>query len=472
MTSTEYARPWAAIAATLAVALIACGGSVNKGGEPGSGESPDSGGGFIGTPTPDSGTGPTPVMDSGSPMVVDTGTPVSTTYPAPFPTPPQVTNSGGGVLSTPNVVAIFFSNDDMTSITTYTQFYNGLGATNYWSLLTEYGVGKSTTTVVTLTQPAPATIDDSFTQSGNSALQNWLLGVIGTEGIPANGPDVEYMINFPSTTTITTDGSSAGGGACDSFGGYHSSFQDNSGNNLAYGVLPRCPAVMGATVDQTFTSSASHEIIEAATDPYDNPAYLEVDDAHMFWTEVNNGSEIGDMCENDPEAYYQFSDFPFVIQRFWSNSSVKAGHDPCVPEITGLTFFAAVPEVTDKTIPFPDSFGNIVQAAGTKIAVGATATVTLDLYSDGPTSDWSIQAIDVTQLLGGGTPLLKLSLGQSTGNNGNKIPLTITVNAAGSETENSQGNGEYLDTEAYAILVSQGTGANQIQHFWLGLVGN
>jgi hypothetical protein len=63
--------------------------------------------------------------------MADTSPPGSATYPAPFPAPPQVTNSGGGVLANPVIVAIFFNNDDPTSISTYSQFYQGLVGTKY-----------------------------------------------------------------------------------------------------------------------------------------------------------------------------------------------------------------------------------------------------------------------------------------------------------------------------------------------------
>jgi hypothetical protein len=457
----------AGVAIGIGIGVTACGGSGAAGHDVGPKDGVDSG-------APADNDGSTTGSDSGGQTneagqtQMDTGSSSSGTFPAPFPAPPQVVNGGGGVLATPQIVAIFFMDDDPTSIATYTQFYKGLGGTQYWQALSEYGIGKATVSVVTLPQTAPTTIDDSFTQAGNSDLQNWLLGVIGTNGIPAAGPNVVYMINYPTQTTVTQDGASAGGGNCDAFGGYHAGLQDNQGNNLAYGVVPRCPAVPGATADQTFTSSASHEVVESATDPYNSPAWLEADDAHMFWDEANGGSEIGDMCENDPEAYYQFPDFPFVVQRFWSNASAKAGHDPCVPEIAGQTFFAAVPEVSDTMITFPNDFGNPVMAAGTKIAVGASSTINLDLYSDKATSPWQVQVQDLNDFAGGGSPLLTLSLGKSTGNNGDKIPLTIKVNAAGNATGNNQGNGEALNTEVYVIVVTQGN----LQHFWFGAVGN
>jgi hypothetical protein len=388
-------------------------------------------------------------------------------YPAPFPTPPQVANSMGGVLKNPKIVAIFFPNDDPATVTNYEKFYADLGASAWWQALSEYGIGAPTVMDVMLTTAAPATIDDTSNSSGsNTALETWLLSEITSGALPATSGDTEYVINYPASTTVTE----AGTLCADGTGGYHADMTDNSNNLIAYAVVPRCPAAQGFTVDQNFTTSASHEVIEAATDPWPDyqPGWAQADNAHLFWDEANSGSEIGDMCENDPEAYYQFSDLPFMVQRFWSNAAAKAGHDPCVPALPGETFFAAVPE-----LPTTDSFpyyGNTVQTDAIKIPVGQSAMVTVDLYSDKPTAGWTVQVYDWLTFFNGEPPssaLLTIDPPSASGNNGDRIPFKITVTSAGNENT----NGEITDTELFVVQVQQGSGSNATQHFWFGLVG-
>ena len=49
-----------------------------------------------------------------------------------LPPLPRVVNSDGGDLVKPNIVAVFFSNDDPSLLPTLEQFYTGVGASSYW----------------------------------------------------------------------------------------------------------------------------------------------------------------------------------------------------------------------------------------------------------------------------------------------------------------------------------------------------
>jgi hypothetical protein len=384
----------------------------------------------------------------------------STAYDA-LPAPPQVVNDNGGVLTSPAIVAIFFSNEDVTELPSFESFYSGIGTSAYWQALTEYGIGAATVTNVVLTQAAPTTIDDG----GNSyptALEKWLLAEIANGDLPAPTANTEYMINYPSGTTVTSDGTQ-----CQDFDGYHSDIEDSSNNLIAYGVIPRCKDP-GSTILNTFGSTVSHELIEAATDPYPDyqPGWPQADNKHLFWDEANDGSEIGDMCENDPEAYHQFSDFPFTVQRFWSNKSALAGHDPCVPEIPGAVFFNAVPELN--TTGLFDYYGTDAHVSSVSIAKGATGTVYLDLYSDGSLANWDVTAYDYNYFFTGSGALLTLDMPVTKGNNRSRLALNITVNDVG----NANTNGQIDNTELFVIQSSQGTSEKSPAHFWYGIVTN
>jgi len=334
-----------------------------------------------------------------------------------------------------------------------------------WQAGAEYGVGPATAQNIVLTEAAPATIDDTPDQAGdNTALQNWLLAAITAKTLPAWTPSTIYMLNYPTGTTVTSNGNS-----CTDFDGYHGDAQDSANDIIAYGVVPRCTD-QGSTTLVTFTSTISHELVEAATDPYPDysPGWAQVDNAHLFFDEANEGTEVADMCENDPEAYYEFPGYPFTVQRIWSNKAVLAGHDPCVPEIPNTVFFNAVPELPD-TGPY-DYYGSTVDVASVHIAVGGTATVYIDLYSDGATPDWDVNVFDFNNFNYGpaSDDLLTISQPITTGNNGSRLAVTVTVKAAG----NPMTNGQIENTELFAVVSSLGTSQSSPSHYWYGIVTN
>ena len=387
---------------------------------------------------------------------------------AKLPSPPQVVDSNpdGGVIPSASFIAVFFSNDDQSLVPTLEQIYSGMGSSAMWAAGAEYGVGAATATNIILTQAAPATIDDSQNEQGtNTALQTWLLNAISTNLLPApNGSNI-YMLNYPTTTTVT-----ANGNQCTDFDGYHEDLQTADGTVFAYGVVPRCTDP-GSTPLVTFSSTVSHEMIEAATDPYPdyNAGWSQADNAHLFFDEANDGSEVADMCENDPEAYAVFAGFPFTVQRIWSNAQALAGHDPCVPELPNTVFFNSVPELPNTGLF--DYYGSTLDVASVHIPVGGTATVYLDLYSDGVTPDWDVFVQDLNEFDGGdpSANLLTITMpGATSGNNGSRIPVTITVKTAG----NPMTNGQVANTEIFGIISSQGTSDTSPAHYWYGIVTN
>jgi hypothetical protein len=418
-----------------------------------------------------------------------TASPLPTGYPGPFPAPPQVQKQGGPVLANPTLVPMFFSNDnDPTApVADITAFFQALGETNYWRTLEEYGVGAPAAVVpVMLGQAAPASLDDS---TATSALKVLLEGFIanGTGGTPAPGTDTLYVLVFPTGTTITRDGSTA----CTGLYGYHDEAALSDGTSVPYAVLPRCPgSSQGFPGDlPLLTGVASHEIAEGSTDPFVRtaPAWLEVDDTHLYFAEANFGAEIADMCENDPEAFYVFGDLGFFVQRIWSNSAALAGLDPCVPAFQGETFFNSAP-LLDGTTSFPYD-GTNATAAAVDIPMGQSGTVSIELYSDGPTTPWTVTVEDYACLASSASgPLLSFTLAPGpggatcgpvtnppsscvtetcTGSNGDTVQATITVLGQGGSA-----NQQVSGTELFLVESSQGSGDNTVAHLWWGLVGN
>jgi hypothetical protein len=149
------------------------------------------------------------------------------------------------------------------------------------------------------------------------------------------------------------------------------------------------------------------------------------------------------------------------VQRLWSNRAAAASHDPCEP--LGLNpYFNSAPVLGD-IVMATDAAGHAFSTRGVHIAVGATRTVELDLFSDSPTAPWTLVGSDSAgfscglnpgvTFFGGGppapgadggpagggppppvvpgpppTPCLSYSFDRTQGKNGDKVHIAIKVN--------------------------------------------
>jgi hypothetical protein len=318
------------------------------------------------------------------------------------------------VLANPKLMSISFSNDTASVVTALDSFVGTVGNTSYWTATTsEYGVGVPTVaTPVHLAEAAPTNITDN-------GVQSWLKAKIAANAFGAATSSTLYVIFYPSSTTIDYHGLIS----CQSFGGYHGSVTLPGNMPVAYAVVPRCTSFGGMTQMQTTTTSTSHEIIEAVTDPYteSDPAYQHVDLDHIIWEMMLIG-EVGDLCAQDPEADYTPAGYSFMVQRTWSNKAAAAGKDPCQPSLPNDVYFNSVPVMND-SVPFLFQGQQTgLTTKGVHIPLNTSKTIDVNLFSEGPTGGpWNVFAQPATQ----GT--LNFSWNKSSGSNGDVLHLTITA---------------------------------------------
>lgn len=425
-----------------------------------SGPTPEAGGGAEASSGDDAGTG-----EAGYPAVVPTDV-------------PQVVSRGGPVMANPKVVPIFYATDDATSISKIEDFVAKLGTTQYWGVMSEYGVGaitSGTPIVLTHADDPPLVYDDAD-------IETWLANKLNSNDPAFPQPDANtiYTFFFPADVTITQGGTSSGfpsdGGAeagpveagapsgsqsCvpGGFGGYHSVDQAVNSGNAVYAIVARCSNFDGYSGVDSATAIGSHELAESASDPLIS-AYSRTDTAHSYWSSVLGGGEIGDMCAQDQGSFTKFSDSPYLVQRLWSNKAAMAGTDPCVPVPAGEVYFNTYPNMPDTLQAQgrgPDGGTTTIPTKGVQIAVGSSKTIELDLFSTAPTAPWKIVAQDPYQLGLAATKELTLAPSITVGENGTKINLTITVVAAGRR-----------NTEPFLIT---STASDGTQHEWAGVVG-
>jgi hypothetical protein len=332
---------------------------------------------------------------------------------------------GVTVLKAPKVVTVTFPGD--TNAAQLEAF--GATATNnsWWDTVRKgfcdpgsttscLGDGPAGTKVELTTAPAATYTDSS--QGGGSSLQTFIQGLIpGT--IPQPDAQTILVFYFPSTTTISLDGAAS----CSVFGGYHNSMTVN-GTRFFYAVVNECPPMTGSTRTplQETTFEASHEILEAATDPYQLQSatnvqlgyYLDFNDPASLPWNATGGGEAGDLCvdflgkEQDGAT-----EGAFTVQRIWSNAAAAAGQDPCVPGVS-QTYFNVAPE---KWLLVAD--------------VGGSATFTADAFSTAAGSNWTVAGFDL-QATSQADPnpyvVITINGGKSASvNNGDKPTVSVTL---------------------------------------------
>lgn len=368
-------------------------------------------------------------------------------YPGPHPAPPVVNTYGGPTLKAPKVVPIYFGADPFQA--DLDKFLAALPGSSWWKTTTEeYGVGDiAISPAVVLTEDAP-------TQTTSDQIEAWLVDKLdGTHPeFPAVDVNNIYVIIYPEKTVISQPNF---GTSCQSYGGYHFETKTKTNKEVVYSVIPRCTNFAQFKGIDAVTTTISHELVEAATDPLavTDPAYSIVNNDHIIWNVVPLG-EVGDMCTYEPQNYPRLvAGFP--VTKIWSNKSAAAGHDPCVPLIDGEAYFNSAPIFTDKVTA--NIYGTKIPTKGIQIPTGQSKTIDVQLFSDAPTSDWTVQAVDGSYFTGGQKEL-SFDWDRQTGNNGDILKLTIT----------RVKNGGYAGSE-FVIYSQKGP---KTAHLWFGFVGN
>ena len=324
---------------------------------------------------------------------------------------PQVIDSGGPILAAPIVQPIFSANAPDPDTEPYVEaFLPALSSSSYWTAVgAEYGIGPFTV--------MPSIISTDTVPTTDMAMATYLAGQLdGTHtGWPvADATSTIYMVMLPSGQTFA--------GACTEFGGYHSENTTNSAD-FVYAVIANCGAAptLNATALDEVTSTISHEMIEAATDPKFStaPAWESTDPEHLAWSR-EGGAELGDMCEWSANAQQRLVG-SYLVQRIWSNAAALAGHDPCVPAPAG-PYYNAAPTVGDILVA---THSGTITTLGLTIPVGMSQQIDLKLFSDAPAPPWDITVLDGAALEQQPTSL-SIEYGRTAaGSNGDTVSIVV-----------------------------------------------
>jgi hypothetical protein len=221
--------------------------------------------------------------------------------------PPHLTNFGGPKLTAIHVAPLFW-NSTVRFQTNANWLYVDVPASPFYDQFAEYGIARGNGQVGFLDTRATANLTDAQVQAE-------VLNQINLAHLPPpTNPNNYYPVHFPPNARITApDGSQS----CVQFCAYHGTFVRN-GVNVNYGIVPDIGqsgcngGCGGSTVTNNTDSVASHELVEATTDPAVGLAT--VFGPPLGWYDQPDNQEIGDLCNAQ-----QGTTAGFTVQKEWSN---------------------------------------------------------------------------------------------------------------------------------------------------------
>jgi hypothetical protein len=315
------------------------------------------------------------------------------TYPADHQPIPQIDYLGGEVLKAPKIVTVTFTGDVHRD--SLRSFDHVLVTTSYWSdVMAGYCVDDAGNCVGQGTAVAPdggywkpdgSTADGgdgyydvelAYDFASNSIqdqdIRTWLGQHVGAGDFPAPDAQSLYVIYFPAAITI----SSGSGSSCADFLGYHGSTQIG-GQEVAYAVIPLCSTGSPQMDFDYLTTTTSHEVGEAASNPHPGaqPAFYLVSNDAWLGAFTAGGGECGDMCWQgyiDSEDTYNESGW--TVQRIWSNLAAAQSRNPCQP--TSTAYFAAAVRTQKLNVHGHDSYGYV------EVSRGKSVDVIADVFSE------------------------------------------------------------------------------------------
>ena len=271
---------------------------------------------------------------------------------------PIVPDQGAPVISSPHLVFMTYS-DDLNQAT-FEQYGLWIADGGYLPTVAgQYGVDNGTARLVNLGPSSTAPIG---TVSNQNAFPNYIQGLIDDGTIPAFAQNNIYVLILPSAWADTDT-------FCQSEGGYHTYYQDGAQNGPVYAIVPNCLGTQAGALQQE-EAAISHEVVEAATDPY--VTSWQIQDMSNPWYYL--GGEVGDLCASNTTYY---TSGQFVAQLIWSNQAVSAGEVPCQPWPASSTYVSLIAPATLATA-----------------SPGGQAHITVTGWASGPYGSFGLAAVD------------------------------------------------------------------------------
>ena len=222
---------------------------------------------------------------------------------------PRLTYRGGPLLSSAEVFLFFWGDawqqpSQSGLVPQLNDFFEFVLVSPLIDQLSEYSVPDFTIThgsrtgAIVLTTAAPPNLKDAD-------IQQFVREEIASDpAVTQPAPNSLYFLFLPPGVTVELDG----GSSCMNFCGYHGAIDDK----VFYAVMPfpECDGCTGGlAVLDALTSTSSHELCEAITDPVPGQGYYD-----------DQNGEIGDICAWQTKRLGRY-----LVQLEWSNA-----HGACI----------------------------------------------------------------------------------------------------------------------------------------------
>ncbi len=229
-----------------------------------------------------------------------------------LPTKSQLTNHGGGVVSSPKVVFIFFgpsfsnaASPDFAYAQQLQAFRNQFGSTHEFNTVSEYGIswpvslGSGTADMFDTATPSTNMTDARVQAEVNKYLTTHTY----------NSSTI-YEVVIPSSSYSSSGSSTSCGGPSLAYCAYHGSYSGSHGTTL-YSIepYPSCGgcSVGGWSAAQNAEHFVCHETREAVTDPVNG------------WWDGSTGEEADDKCAWSPTPFIGTGGYGYQYE--WSNAA-------------------------------------------------------------------------------------------------------------------------------------------------------
>jgi hypothetical protein len=289
-----------------------------------------------------------------------------------------------------------------------------------------------------------------------------------SSGWPQYTDQTIYNVFLPPNADYTLGGAPA----CQVAGGYHSwSMTPLADGGTAPSVLYAINFNCAPSYLDEMTLVASHELAETSTDPYGTGLFGFDADHAAYGIYQAEQTEDGDACEFfSASTEEEPPPFDFTVQRQWSNRSVAAGHNPCVPLVASEAYYNTTTfadEMDDITIDLSATGWLGVQPTkGFKVPLGQSRTFDVGFYSDAPTGHWTLEAVvrpTLSVFDQNGNPIangdVDVTIERPTGRNGHVAHVTVTPKTAGpigaEYIELQSGHAEWQEGHTLPILIGQ-----------------
>jgi hypothetical protein len=232
---------------------------------------------------------------------------------AQLPTKSNITNHGGGVITSAKVVFIFWgpnfnnaASADYSYARTLQAFRNQFGTTGEYNTITQYSgiqlanLGSGTADWFDTSTP-PTNVTDTIV---HTEVNKYL------SGHGAFNNSTVYEVVIPSSSYSSSGSSTSCGGPRLSYCAYHGSYSGTSGT-VKYSIepYPSCGgcSVSGWSAVQNAEHFICHETREAVTDPVNG------------WWDGTTGEEADDKCAWSPTPFIGTGGYAYQYE--WSNAN-------------------------------------------------------------------------------------------------------------------------------------------------------